>query len=126
MRSTFRFDETGNQRKAISCVYFLIYSGNRVKIGCTANLMQRVYELGQSMRLVSFYPIRLIGYMEVDSNQIYKMEKRMHHKFNRLRIRGDYFTNDKTLLEFVKSNCNIECDIFNDLINTRANSGHRA
>lgn len=88
--------------------------------------MQRIYELCQSMRLVSFYPIELIGYIEVDSDNIYKMEKRMHHKFNRLKIRGDYFRYDKIISDFVESDCEIKCDIFNDVLKTRANSGHHA
>ena len=125
MRSEFLRDENGNLRKSISCVYFLVYSGERIKIGCSANLMQRVYELGQSMRLVSFYPIQMIGYIEFNEDLIYKAEKRMHHKFARLKIKGDYFHHHPTITEFVENNCEVRCDVFNDLLQTRNGSGHR-
>lgn len=85
--------------KKRSVVYFVERDGF-VKIGTTANLPDRLRDLGRGSSTIegmSVGPVTLLATLPGD----HLVEKRLHLRFERLRVGGEWFLPDQELNDFI-------------------------
>lgn len=83
----------------IDRVYFMLsVELNRIKIGYTnAKLTRRLRE----SQVGSADELRMLGELRAPRTE----EKRLHHRFRDLHVRGEWFRAEKALLDFIDENC---------------------
>lgn len=106
LTGTFReWQATGRLSKLrsamiVGTIYF-IQRGNMVKIGFAANVKKRIRQL----QTASPEPIALIAVLEAAP----AVEKHLHHRFRKLRVRGEWFRLEKPILDFIADECASRC-----------------
>jgi hypothetical protein len=93
-------------------IYFVKSENDLIKIGITNDLMARACELqrGSPVR------INLDGYITVEIEKMQSIESDLHNKFDRHRRHGEWFDYVDEIKQYIKTNCNTECDFINDAI----------
>ena len=76
-------------------VYFVQDETGPVKIGWTRNLIRRLSQLNTS----NPRRLRILGVTGGQERE----ERRIHSRFRHLRIKNEWFRNDKELLDFIES-----------------------
>jgi excisionase family DNA binding protein len=85
------------------CVYFIQDGeGGPIKIGTTGDLYSRL----DSLQTANARNLKLLGYQTGG----YGVERALHDKFDRSKIRGEWFEPSDEILEYIKNNCMREDD----------------
>ncbi|MGL6198686.1 MAG: GIY-YIG nuclease family protein [Lachnospiraceae bacterium] len=105
--------------KADSVVYFIKAENGLVKIGCTANLEQRIRALS------SMSPCKLELIHAIRSDEHYKLERKFHEEFESKRIHGEWFDLSAVELMAVKDRYSLDLSVSEEvykLVNDAANN----
>jgi hypothetical protein len=79
-------------------VYFILaMKCNLIKIGSTADLPRRLYEMSTS----NPDELKILGVMPGD----YTTERTLHRTFKKFRMKGEWFAADQFILDFVEEHC---------------------
>ena len=92
-----RNDEAQFDNKEDSGVVYLLSASDRLKIGKTKNVKQRI----NALRTGCPYPIECLGFIE--TNECTKLEKALHEKFSQFRINGEWFEKNSCIISYFKS-----------------------
>lgn len=92
-RNTVRHHARQDQEKR---VYFIEADGVAVKIGFTHDVVRRI----RVMQIDCPHRLYVIGAMKAG----YQIESKLHKKFRRYRIRGEWFNLAPEILEYIREN----------------------
>jgi hypothetical protein len=82
------------RRKLIEGQIYFARSGDMIKIGFSTNAESRI----ATLQTAHFEPLALLT--TIDGNQ--RGERALHHRFRRMRVRGEWFRADPELLEYIE------------------------
>lgn len=84
------------------CVYFIqVATDGPIKIGTTSCVGQRVRDL----QIGCPFQLRILGTMQGGDRNL---ERELHSTFAKLRLKGEWFTPDSTLLTWIREHCTEE------------------
>lgn len=85
-----------DRKKHQNIVYFAVF-GDHVKIGRTTMIRKRIEQL----RVCN--PIAMSGLCGI-SDPEFKLEKQLHDRFSKYRVRGEWFAMNDEIAEFMREN----------------------
>lgn len=89
-----------NRKKHPGYIYFLKDDTDRIKIGKSTNIDNRIFNIGIKL------PVLPILYHFFKTNDMTKSEEELHEKYSEYRLNGEWFELPEKELEHIKNNYN--------------------